>query len=341
MYSFLVPNYFKWLRESIAEILRKTESSRQDVDDRLNALEDSVAQIRRIVERMERLDHVHDRFDSIDNQLVRMQEDMKCFQGNWQAEVISKSEDVSNSLLYRRMSTIYKLLHVKDIDASVHGEICRVGNENDGGYVMLNDYASSNIAYSFGIFDDVSWDKCMAASGLDVYMYDHTIDALPEENPKFHWEKTGITGLYDANEIQLKTLPMLLEENNHSNEKNMILKMDVEGAEWEVLGNLSVDILSRFDQILLELHGLNNDDEYDVIVDGLEKLNETHQLVHIHANNYGNYRMMAGMVLPDVIECTYLSKEKYSFRESEKFFPEDIDNRNQRYWPDILLGRMN
>lgn len=55
----------------------------------------------------------------------------------------------------------------------------RVGNAHDGGYVMLNDFAHRNIAYSIGINDDVSWDFDMAERGFDVYMYDHTIEKLP------------------------------------------------------------------------------------------------------------------------------------------------------------------
>lgn len=55
---------------------------------------------------------------------------------------------------------------------------CRIGRDYDGGYLMLNVF-HGNIAYSFGINDDVSWDEDVANRGYEVYLYDHTIDALP------------------------------------------------------------------------------------------------------------------------------------------------------------------
>ena len=109
-------------------------------------------------------------------------------------------------------------------------ELVRVGCNNDGGYIMLDDFGGG-IAYSFGIAGDVSWDKDMASRGYDVYMYDHTIDGLPEDNPRFHWSKLGISdGM--THDGRLKSLEELIASNGHEGKHNMILKMDVEGAEW-------------------------------------------------------------------------------------------------------------
>ena len=44
----------------------------------------------------------------------------------------------------------------------------------------------------------------------------------------------------------LKTLKELLIENGHINEKNMILKIDVENSEWEAISDISDDILKKF-----------------------------------------------------------------------------------------------
>jgi hypothetical protein len=68
----------------------------------------------------------------------------------------------------------------------------RVGRENDGGYVMLDDFSGVSAAYSLGIKDDVSWDLQMADRGLTIYMYDHTIDALPMSHSRLHWTEAGI-----------------------------------------------------------------------------------------------------------------------------------------------------
>ena len=254
----------------------------------------------------------------------------------WTAENMSKYEDISDSKLYRHIKGLRDLLKTK---RPVGKKLIRTGRSTDGGYVMLDDLASCRVAYSFGISDDVSWDKSMAELGMDVYMYDHTIDGLPEENPHFHWHKTGLAGSYDGSMTELETLPRLLEANGHVGERNMILKMDIEGAEWDVFAKLPQGFLGKFDQILLELHDMILPERYQEIVQALEKLNETHQLAHVHGNNCAPYLMAKGLVMPNALECLYVSKDKYQFKKDETFYPDELDTRNDDRFPDIMMGR--
>jgi hypothetical protein len=46
----------------------------------------------------------------------------------------------------------------------------------------------------------------------------------------------------------------MLKENGHLNEKNMIFKMDVEGAEWETLKDTPEDVLLQFKYLAFEYH---------------------------------------------------------------------------------------
>ena len=48
----------------------------------------------------------------------------------------------------------------------------------------------------------------------------------------------------------------MLKENGYLNEKNMILKIDAEGAEWNALNDVPEEVLSQFKYLLLELHFL-------------------------------------------------------------------------------------
>ena len=67
-----------------------------------------------------------------------------------------------------------------------------IGEKRDGGYVLLDDFKNIKIAYSFGISNNIHFDKELADKGIDVYMYDHTINQLPFNNSRFHWKKIGI-----------------------------------------------------------------------------------------------------------------------------------------------------
>ena len=78
----------------------------------------------------------------------------------------------------------------------------------------------------------------MAQRGYEIFMYDMTIDGLPQENEHFHFFKEGIAGT-EIKERNLNTLSNFIKRNGHEDKTNMILKMDVEGAEWGFLSTIS------------------------------------------------------------------------------------------------------
>jgi hypothetical protein len=137
---------------------------------------------------------------------------------------------------------IYHLLYPKKVKGKKR---ILIGKKRDGCYVLLNDFTKIKIAYSFGIDSKIQFDKYLADKGVDVYMYDHTINSLPYNNIKFHWKKIGIAGRNNTNNL-LKSLEELIIENGHSSENNMILKMDVEHDEWESLRDLPYKFLRQF-----------------------------------------------------------------------------------------------
>lgn len=217
----------------------------------------------------------------------------------------------------------------------------RIGRSNDGGYVMLDDFRQRKIAYSIGIADDVSWDLDMANRSIDVYMYDHTIAGLPMEHERFHYFQVGLGCARNIEDPRLKSLSQLMTENGHMDEYGMILKVDIEGAEWDVLCDIEEDILKHFSQIVFEFHGLIFPENEEKICRALDKLNRTHQLVHLHPNNYGSYLLLGGALLPELIEGTYLLRDEYTFCAvggNPSGIPSKLDEINCTYLPDIFLG---
>ena len=193
------------------------------------------------------------------------------------------------------------------------------GNYGDGGYVILDDLAQIKIAYSFGISNIISFDEFLAKRGIDVYMYDHTINHLVFENPKFHWKKIGITTESRKNK-EMKTLKELLIENGHINEENMILKIDIEDMECEILTEISQDILNKFKYIIIEYH-FNKFDNYEIYLEGLKKLKISHQIFHIHCCNCGQIFNSGENPICNVIEVSYIKKEGNIFRKDKSNYP--------------------
>ncbi len=208
------------------------------------------------------------------------------------------------------------------------GRKVRVGRDNDGGYVMIDNFAGITAAYSLGINDDVSWDRQIADRGIDIFQYDHTIDALPEKNARFHWSKTGICGVGAETDL-MKTLPSLMDSNHHKTEMNLILKMDIEGFEWPVFSTMPSQRLKQFRQIVCEFHGLQHVDVepfYANMLSACERLAETHRVVHVHANNNTAYAIVGGVPIPACLEISFIRMDDgCRMIPSAETFPTDLD----------------
>lgn len=232
----------------------------------------------------------------------------------------------------RYFKLIKKLCKVKKVDGY---QLIRVGGKNDGGYIMLDDFDDSKIAYSFGIGQNITWDEFMADKGIDVYCYDHTIDCLPKENDRLHFNKIGISGI-DKSEEKLLSMSSILHRNCHDGVRNIILKMDVEGAEWDFFESVSSDLLNCFSQMTFELHAMTYRTKRKTIA-VLKKINKTHQAIWIHANNYGGVDNAGNISIPDLLEITYVNRNQYKFIPTVYNCPLDIDEPNRKGEPDIVL----
>jgi hypothetical protein len=271
-------------------------------------------------------------------QMERRVQKMLLTLGNEGKYFLSDFKKVKSSISYKRCAEIIALLSPMEIPGA---KCVRVGKNYDGGYVMVDDFQKKiDAAYSFGISNDVSWDEEIADRGVDVFMYDHTIRQLPKLHPRFHYFKTGVTGL--KKRAGLKTLGELIAKNGHMACKNLILKMDIESCEWDVLNEVAQDAMNQFSQIVVEFHGFTIFDgvKHKMFVDVLGKINQTHQSFHVHANNLGHPFWIADLVLPETLEVTYVRRIDYRdrFAKNVRQFPTEIDQPNVEDLPDIYLG---
>ena len=252
----------------------------------------------------------------------------------WGQEILGRIKAMEEIQYVERIRSKFR---VKDVLGKGNGFL-RVGQLNDGGYVMWDDFDGVRVAYSVGIERDVSWDIDMAKRGIQVYQYDHTIDSPPEICSNFHFSKKGLTGIWRSEHPEMETLPRLIAQNGHSRERNMVLKMDIEGSERSVLREIDINTLRQFSQIVIEFHDLCNSKFENDLIFGLDKLNATHQLVYVHGNNHRTVAVRGGKVLPDVLETTYLRRDDYQFKSSSQCFPTSLDFPNAKGKADILLG---
>lgn len=168
----------------------------------------------------------------------------------------------------------------------------RFGEAHDGGYLMCgNLLAGVEAGYSYGIGGYDKW-GCDISDALNVVV--HQYDCFNTTRPScssgdmvFHEACVG-----DAAETVdgrlFDTVENHLTANGHGSSR-VVLKMDVEGAEWDSLLTVPKQTLARIDQLAIEFHWIQDgnhrwiqDDRYVRVV---QRLKEFFEVAHIHFNN--------------------------------------------------------
>ena len=91
-----------------------------------------------------------------------------------------------------------------------------------------------------------------------------------------------------------------------------------------------------------EFHNVINSEKPELVLEVFRKINRTHQLIHMHANNMGNYISFGSKKFCSLPELTYVLREKYSFDEHYEInLPLSIDSPNLSSLPEIEFGRWN
>lgn len=272
----------------------------------------------------------------IRGQLCRMMYGLESYTQN---EFLQKrNADWRRWPIYQKASRLMNELKVYDI--SVPHELVRVGRQSDGGYVLVAPVQinGSKLLYGFGVGDDISFELQMAEQGYEIYLYDHTVKGLPQQHRQIHYYKRGLTGTKDEAHSEMTTLLDLLNENGHEHEENIILKIDIEGAELDVFLNLPEGIMNRFSQIVMEIHNLTDEETWDRQIEMLDKLNKTHRLVHLHANNYSRIKYLGDLMISEAVEATYVREKDFKFKPKQGFLLEANDFRcDAEYRPERIV----
>jgi hypothetical protein len=163
-------------------------------------------------------------------------------------------------------------------------QLARMGNRHDGGYLMCaNLLAGLQSAYSYGIGGEDSWGCDISrAHRVPVHQYDcfnPTQAQCGGADFRLNVECVGPK----QEVIEGRTFDTLANQiaRNGDTAKRVVVKMDIEGAEWDTVLAAPDDLLASIDQMPMELHGI---DEANVIA-GLRKLKQHFYLVSVHFNN--------------------------------------------------------
>ena len=217
----------------------------------------------------------------------------------------------------------------------------RIGGNSDGGYVLLDRLRPEQPVLSYGVGLDSSFDFDLARRGHPVFMFDHTVDGPPAAMPPGAlFTREGVAASADP-EKRLDTVESHLRRHALLGRRDVILKMDVEGSEWQVLSVLPEALLDVFEQIVFEFHwlnGLGREDFAAMVRQTLRRLNTHFTLCHVHANNYADLRLVEGVVVPPVLEATYVRSELITRKPNRTLYPTEYDRPNKPDKKDMVLS---
>jgi hypothetical protein len=183
----------------------------------------------------------------------------------------------------------------------------RFGEPNDGGYLLCaNLLASVQSGYSYGISGYDQW-GCDVSSRLAIPVHQYDCfnlerPACPGGRTEFHGECIGgepatIDGrLFDTLENQVA--------KNGDGASRLVVKMDVEGAEWDSLLRAPDAVLQRIDQLAIELHGVREAKRFIAVV---VKLKQFFYVANLHFNNFSCQEGIAPFPA-EVYEVLFVSK---------------------------------
>jgi hypothetical protein len=251
-------------------------------------------------------------------------------------------ERLNSGLSYHRgahedQTRVIQLFRLFSPVAIISAPMIRIGHMADGGYVMADCFTGTRAAFSFGISTEISWDRDIAQRDITVYQYDHSVEAPPLADPHFVFHKKMIGSEQNAT---CESIASVLQTHGAPRDAN-ILKMDIEGSEWDALDAASSDDLNRFSQIVCEFHGFEKIDDdawYQRAMRCMTKLRSLFEVVHVHGNNYGHLAMFSNVPFPIVLEVTFITKSGHTFAPNNKTFPTPLDAPNQPGFADIFLG---
>jgi hypothetical protein len=217
----------------------------------------------------------------------------------------------------------------------------RFGEAHDGGYLMCGNLLGGvRSGYSYGISGYDKWGCDISTRfNLTVHQYDcfnTTQPDCPKGKTVFHAECVGDKpATLEGRPFDTLT-SQFARNGDHS--RRVVLKMDVEGAEWDSFLSEADDVFSRIDQMTVEFHWLQDEKSQWVQVEKylrvVRRLKQFFEVGHIHFNNAG---CVAGLepFTTWAFEVLFVSKRLAVVDPSRKVDgPHPLDARNNPAFED-------
>jgi hypothetical protein len=216
--------------------------------------------------------------------------------------------------------------------------LIRLGAHGDGGYLLPDDIEGIVGCFSPGVDNRATFEEAILKRGIPCFLADASVEGAPITSDMVHFTRKYLG-------VVKSDLTMTFDDwiaEHCSGSADLMLQMDIEGAEWEVLLNVSSEALRRFRIVIIEFHDLErlfDKHAFRVINAAFERLLAEFHVVHVHPNNYGGSVRRGKLMVPRVLEITLLRKDRAIPTGFVKTFPHPLDIINDPRQPDVKLSR--
>lgn len=216
----------------------------------------------------------------------------------------------------------------------------RFGGDKDGGYLLPDDLIDIEACFSPGVDVTATFEiDILEKLGINSHQADYSVDGPPSNFQPLSFMKKFLGNYCDEKYITLDH--WIQSTPAHKSGKDLLLQMDIEGAEYSSILGASEDTLSRFRIILIEIHLVESwgcPVFFDRIVQPFfEKILKKFTVVHNHPNNCCGIVNLGGVLAPRVLELTLLRNDRISFQGFCKNFPHPDDRANLGSLTDLQL----
>lgn len=218
--------------------------------------------------------------------------------------------------------------------------IIRIGGDTDGGYLVPDDVKDIRACFSPGVAESADFESELSRLGIRSFLADYSVEQSPISNPLFDFEKLFL-GTRTDDEKFIRLDDWIASKG--VGEGDLVLQMDIEGAEWSILADISPKTLERFRVIVIEIHNLDtmltNPDGLRVAESVFTKLRSLFFPVHLHPNNCCGELNYMGVNIPRVIEVSFLRQDRFVISEEMQTvqIPHPLDVKNVPSKRDIRL----
>ncbi|CAN1484201.1 hypothetical protein MCERE3_00026 [Candidatus Nanopelagicaceae bacterium] len=209
-------------------------------------------------------------------------------------------------------------------------ELIRAGSESDGGYLVPDDLKGMSKIISGGCDSAWSFEKFFLEQyDVESIIVDRISKKPIDLSPRIEYVDAWFG---EGDNFAFVSLASILNGLEKTSEPELLLQLDIEGAEFSEVQRIPEEELKRFRILVIEFHGLdraiNREFHKSVILPVFKKILKDFDLVHSHANNCCGAISIHGVNFPRVLELTFHNKSRREGSLKVRTIPNQLDVPN-------------